>query len=324
MDWRSALLAYLRERLPSAERLEFTRVASMPAGASNETVSLDLLVACDGKEWTLPLVLRPERQDGILAPYDVERQFRTMRCLARTAVPVPAVCWYEPRSDVLGAPFFFMERVVGDTLPLFWYGARSPRLHAAAEALAHVHSVDWRRAGLSFLLPGGSAEQPLSPFACEIEAWKRRAERLGVDSDPLLVALGRYLAANEPADARHALLHGDPNLGNYLVRGDEVVAVLDWELAAIGDPRSDLGFYAALLAVFGGMTGSGGRSLLSDAYAEVTGTPLVNLAYYEAFGLYRMAVVMAGWGGRMGGFGFYGTGTIALRLSELLGPRWAA
>src|SRR5690606_35937028 len=132
------------------------------------------------------------------------------------------------------------------------------------------------------------------PLAAEIAAWHDRAERLRISRAPMVVALGEWLRANEPADARMALLHGDPNPGNYLFRGESVVAVLDWELAALGDPRSDLGFYAALHTVFGGMSGPGGRTLLSDAYEAATGQTQHNLEYYEAFGLYRMAVVTAG------------------------------
>jgi aminoglycoside phosphotransferase (APT) family kinase protein len=245
-----------------------------------------------------------------------------MRALASTAVPVPAVAWYEPDPNVLGVPFYVMERVRGETLPLFWYG-RSPRLDVAAEALAVIHQVDWRRAGLDFLLPA-SSENP-NALDCELSAWRARAERLRISRAPLLVALGGWLRANEPADAQLALLHGDPNPGNYLFAGEQVVAVVDWEVAAIGDPRSDLGFYSALHTVFGGMGMPGSRTLLSDAYERATGRTLHDLEYYEATGLYRMAVVMTGWAGRFTGMGSGSTmDAIARRLSVLLGPRWEA
>ncbi len=324
MDWRERLLSYLRAQLPSADTLEFSRLSGMPAGASNETIALDLRVTCGGRSADVPLVLRPQRNDGILAPYDVERQFRVMRALSRTAVPVPAVCWFETDPAIIGAPFFFMQRVVGETLPLFWFSP-SERLLAAARALARIHTVDWRGAGLQFLLPDTVAGVLPSPTACELASWRNRAEALRMSRAPLLVTLGHYLAENEPLDARHVLLHGDPNPGNYLFRGNDVVTVVDWELAAIGDPRSDLGFYAALMAIFGGIPGADGRTLLSDAYAAVTGIALHDLEYYEALGLYRMAIVMAGWAGRTGGVGtYYGMDAIARRLSVLLGPRWAA
>ena len=116
MDWRERLAAYLGAQLPSAERVDIVNVRGMPAGASNDTVSFDARVTLEGKVFELPLVLRPERPDGILAPYDVGRQFRVMRALSATAVPVPAVAWHEASAEVLGVPFFVMERVTGETL----------------------------------------------------------------------------------------------------------------------------------------------------------------------------------------------------------------
>jgi aminoglycoside phosphotransferase (APT) family kinase protein len=318
MPWREALERYLQQRLPSAAGLQIARTGHMPAGASNDTIALDLACECDGHRFEVPLVLRPQRADGILAPYDVARQFAIMRALARSAVPVPAVAWFEPDATAIGAPFFVMQRLQGETLPLFWYGAATPRLASVAAMLATIHAVDWQTLGLGFLLPGDGAT---SPLACDLEPWHPRATRAGLRHHPFLVALGTYLQRNEPADARNALLHGDPNPGNYLLRGDDVVAVLDWEVAAIGDPRSDLGFYAALLTVFGGMPGKAGRTLLSDAYEQAIGRRLDNLDYYEAVGLYKMAIVMSRWAGHPGLA--FGLDTIARRLDSVLGPAWA-
>jgi aminoglycoside phosphotransferase (APT) family kinase protein len=322
VPWRQRLLDYLHTRIPSAASLTIVRISGMPAGASNETVALDLAVTCDGSDYVLPLVLRPERHNGILAPYDVSRQFRIMRALASTDVPVPAVLWFEDDPGILGAPFYFMERVRGETLPLFWYGNSSTRLPAVAAALAAVHDVDWQAANLWFLVESPDATRLPPPLECDLASWRLRAVRAGLDSHPVLQALDAFLAANEPADARHALLHGDPNPGNYLVRGNDVVAVVDWEVSSIGDPRSDLGFYAALQSMFGGMPGEGGRTVLSHAYQAATGQPLANLDYYEGVGLYKMAVVLAGWGGRAGAG--YALEAIARRLSVLFGPSWAA
>lgn len=318
MDWRANLATYLDRQLPSADGVALGELSGMPAGASNDTIGVDIVVRTGDRDHTIPMVLRPERREGILAPYDISRQFRVMRALARTDVPVPSVAWLERDPSIIGAPFFFMTRERGETLPLFWYGGRSPRLEAVAKALATVHAVDWRRAGLDFLLP--SAEAP-SPLESDLAAWRARASHARIDRAPLLVTLGDFLRRNEPADARYAFLHGDPNPGNYLVEGDLVTAVLDWEVASIGDPRADLGFYSALLTVFGGVPGPDGHTVLSEAYQAVTGTPLHNLAYYEGVGLYKMAIVLVGWTGRVG-FGL-GINPIARRLSVLFGPRWA-
>ncbi|MCZ2111152.1 MAG: phosphotransferase family protein [Dehalococcoidia bacterium] len=321
MDWRPKLEAYIAATLPSARAVNVTRVGRLPAGASNETISLDLRLECDGTTFEVPLVLRPQRQDGLLAPYDIGRQFHVMRALASSDVCVPAVAWHEPTGQVLGTPFFLMERVKAETLPLFWYGP-SERLLAAAAALARIHAVNWRGCGLEFLAPYPEHEELPSPLECDVAVWRARAERMRISRAPMLVALAHWLAEHEPADARHALLHGDPNPGNYLFAGEQVAAVIDWELAAIGDPRSDLGFYSALLTIFGGFPGDRGRTLLSDAYEETTGSPLTHLEYYEALGLYKMAVVMSGWAGPFGR-GTFGMDRIGRRLEALLGPNWA-
>ncbi|MGK2964832.1 MAG: phosphotransferase family protein [Tepidiformaceae bacterium] len=285
----------------------------MPAGASNDTASLDIRMACDGHEFTLATVLRMERADGILAPYDVAREHRVMRALQGAGIRVATPLWLEESGEVLGRRFFVMERVRGETLPLYWYGGRSRRLEACAETLARIHEV---KAGAVAAAFGTETEY---------EAWQRKAAAAGIEAYPLLIRLGGWLERNEPLDARMAVLHGDPNPGNYLFDGDRVAAVLDWELAAIGDPRSDLGFYAALLAIFGGAGMRGGRTLLSEAYADVTGTQLSSLEYYAAFGLYRMAVIAAGWGRRMGDTsGYFLMEPIERELAALLGPRWAA
>jgi aminoglycoside phosphotransferase (APT) family kinase protein len=182
-----------------------------------------------------------------------------------------------------------------------------------------VHRVDWRAAGLGFLHRGIA-----SPVEHEIAAWKLRAACRGIAEAPLLVRLGGWLRSNEPPDTRLALLHGDPNPGTYVLRGDDVAAVVDWELADLGDPRSDLGFYAALMAVFGGWYSEGGQTPLSDAYARVTGASLDALAYFELLGLYKMAVVMAGWSGLRAASGpWYALSAVERRVASLLGPKWA-
>jgi aminoglycoside phosphotransferase (APT) family kinase protein len=198
---------------------------------------------------------------------------------------------------------------------------------AIAEALAAVHAVEWRRAGLGFLVSppaeagAGIGSELGTPLGTDLARWRPSLERSGLASHPLVLALAAFLRENEPHDARHTLLHGDPNPGNYLLDGGRVTAVVDWELAAIGDPRSDLGFYAALCTVFGGATVDGGRTPLSEAYAAVTGRVLRDLDYYEAVGLYKMAPILAGWAGS-GSYG-YALDVIARRLSWLFGPRWA-
>jgi aminoglycoside phosphotransferase (APT) family kinase protein len=311
--WLETLERYVASRLPHASALSLRPGGALPAGASNTTIPLDLSFECDGVTSIAPLILRPERQGGILAPYDVARQFKIMRALAPTEVPVPAVFWLERDPDILGVPFYLMARLPGvRTPPLFWYQP-SPLVDAASAALARVHGVDWRAAGLSSLL-----EDAASPLANEMAAWAPRARNTRALEEPIMHRLQQTLLANEPSDATFALVHGDTNAGNYLFRGSEVAAVVDWELATIGDPRSDLGFYAALEWFFGGGGVRDGHSLLSEGYERVTGASLRDLPFYEAWGLYRMMVIF---GGR-GMWNPYGIGAALERLDEILGRDW--
>jgi aminoglycoside phosphotransferase (APT) family kinase protein len=151
-----------------------------------------------------------------------------------------------------------------------------------------------------------------TPLEAELAVWDERARHAGSNRDPGLASLRQYLLEHEPEDARFALTHGDTNAGNYLFRGEDVAAVVDWELAAIGDPRSDLGFYAALESIFGGYNGEG-RSVLTEAYVRVTGSVLKHLDFYEAWGHYRMLVIFSG--------RWWGPGTSMGRIRELL-PGW--
>jgi len=319
VTWRRALESFLRQRLPAADAVRVEAAWHLPRGASNTTLALDLRVECEGTVSELPCVLRVQREHGLLAPYDVLREHRVLRALDRAGIPVPRPLWAAPRCDGIEAPFFLMLRVEGRSLPAFWYPSGGPELKAIAAQLAAIHALDWRRAGLGFL---ASADAPRDPLACDLAAWRTRAAARGLEGHPLLVALGEVLRRQRPRDLRLALLHGDPNPGNFLLRGEQVAAVVDWELAALGDPRSDLGFYAALQTLFFAPPAVPGVTPLSLAYEGVTGAPLGELAYFEALGLYKLAIVMAGSGG-WGGF-FTARETIERRLCELLGPRWAA
>lgn len=314
--WAEALSRYLGYRLPAARNVRVVPAGAMPAGASNATVPFDLLAECDGVAIRVPLILRPQRGAGILAPYDVARQYTIMRALARTVVPVPAVLWLESDPGVLGVPFFVMERLEDvRTPPLFWYRP-GPMVDAAAAALAAVHAVDWRAAGLAVLCP----EEARSPLAAELHSWRARAAWNGTLDDPLLVQLLETLLRNEPPDATFALTHGDTNAGNYLFRANAVAAVVDWELAAIGDPRSDLGFYAALEVMFGGGEQHDGETVLSQAYRRVTGALLTHLEFYEAWGHARMLMIF---GGSRGGWWHpFGAHAALSRLDAILGRGW--
>lgn len=319
MTWTETLSEYVRARMPEARRLELVNFGRMPAGASNETIRFDLVWEDDTERRLVPLILRPQRTTGILEPYDVARQYRVMEGLASSSVPVPRTYWLEQDPSVLGMPFYIMERVDGYSMPLMWYGggASEPVFENYARALAAVHDVDWVACGLEFLDPGGE-----TPAEGELIDWQERGRRFGVDQHPLLQSMATWLRGHQPGEQVKRLLHGDCNPGNYIFKEERVVAVVDWELATLGDPRSDLGFYGGLLAIFGGYWGAPGESRLAIAYQRAVGRQLPELPFFEALGLYKMAVILAGW--QHGGLWAspWGWGAIEQRMEEIAGHHW--
>lgn len=213
-------------------------------------------------EQRLDAVLRcAPRSEGPFPEYDLSMQFGIMRQLgARTEVPVPEVLWQEEDPAWLGVPFLTMKAVAGEP-PLDWPSYHASGFYAdlsasgrrnlwtaTIEALAKLHRADWRATGLDFV-PGGRAGD--DPERHVLQYWRRYLDEW-IKDDPREVvpvydeALD-WLEKNRPPCPRPGLVWGDAKLGNVLYRvapADaeqvEVAAVIDWEIAMIGDPQVDL------------------------------------------------------------------------------------
>lgn len=292
-----ALAAWLSARLPGTGLPHLTRIGG---GQSNPTWFVD---------WgDARLVLRKKPAGPILpGAHAVEREFRVMRALAATDVPVPRVLWLEEDASILGTPFYVMERLEGrvfaDTaLPGVTPADRRAMYLDMARVLARLHAVRPADVGLSdFGKPGNY-------FARQIARWtKQYAESTG----PRIAALDElveWLPANMPEDdGAVAIAHGDFRVGNLMWHKTEprVIGVLDWELSTLGHPLADLGFcvipwhssgdeYAGLLGRDWQGAGIPARDdFVAEylAHAIPTG-PL--LPFHIAFALFRFAVIFVG------------------------------
>lgn len=294
-----ALFDRLKAELPDFS--EPAEVRQFQGGQSNPTY---LITTPDRR-----FVLR-KKPPGKLLPsaHQVEREFRVMQALEGTDVPVPKVRFLCEDESVLGAVFYVMDYVEGRVLTDTRLTAepretRKPIFEELALTLAALHRIDPASVGLSDF---GRAENYVGR---QIDRWTKQYLAAKTDEIPEMDALIAWLPENAPSSDETAIVHGDFRLGNmiYASGSPDILAVLDWELATLGHPLSDLA-YAALpyhLPPGGPMPGLRGidveaEGLMSEqafleTYAKCVGRDDVpDFAFFLALSLFRLAGITQG------------------------------
>ncbi len=285
-DLSLGVSAVLAEQGVDAGAIE---IRPIPGGASRET----WLVGGERGRW----VLRRDPK-GSVSLVPIGEEFGLIERAAAAGVPVPAPLALEPDGGRFGTPGMLMSFVAGTSVaprilrkPEFEEARR--RLSAQlGEALARIHAID--PAGLDGLLPA-SAD---NPAIAQIDEWERQLDEIG---EPLpAVELGlRWLRAHAPAPAEPHLVHGDFRLGNFIVDEDGLAAVIDWELAHLGDPAEDIGWLCIRSWRFGNddqpVAGVGQLDEFIEAYEAAGGATVdrERLRYWEAFGNVKWAIICA-------------------------------
>ncbi len=256
------------------------------------------------------ILRRPPR--GPLPPsaHDVLREARVIGALGPTAARVPQVLAVGDDAAIIGAPFFIMEQVDGEVisteLPAIFDAPEERRRigEQLIDALVELHSVDWRAAGLEgFGKPTGYLERQLRRFG---GLWQHNRTRELEDVD----AVGNWLQANLPESGEATIVHGDYRLGNVIFEAQapaRLAAILDWEMATIGDPLADLGYFATLyvdsddppLGMFelNAMTREEGfplRAELIARYEQGSGRAMTDIRWYQTLALWKTVVFMEG------------------------------
>lgn len=227
-----------------------------------------------------------------------DNEFRLLQAVHGCGAPVPKPWWSCVDREVLGGPFYLMDRIEGETIPRRIY--RAEELAAAREqlpeqlgrALARIHRAEL---GTDLAWLPGPAEGRSSPEE-QVESIRR-----GLDASPgpapvLELAL-RWLEQNIPAEGERTLVHGDFRIGNVVVGPDGLRGVLDWELAHVGDPHEDLAWMCTRTWRFGNVDlpvgGVGLREPFYAAYEKEGGRSLDRdaLRYWELLGSAKVAVV---------------------------------
>ncbi len=310
---RSAICRWLAARLDGAGEVSIGSLQAPPSnGFSSETILFD--ASWDGPDGPVRgrrLVARvaPSGHTVFLEP-DFVGQCRVLEVLASaTDVPVPRVVGTEEDPAYLGAPFLVMEHVDGlvptDNPPYAmggWLVEATPEQQArlwwsGLEAMAAVHTLDWRGLGLGLVTEARSGRPGLEHQLAYYDDFLRWAG--GEKANPVVDAAAAWLADNRPPeDGPLALLWGDSRIGNMIFDDFRCAAVLDWEMTALGQPEADLGWWLYFDRQFTealGLprpAGFPGREETIAGYGRLVGRDLRHLDYYEVFAGYRFAVIL--------------------------------
>jgi aminoglycoside phosphotransferase (APT) family kinase protein len=289
----------------------------------------------DRNTWVLR---RPPLGHVLPTAHDMAREYRVLTALAPTGVPVPRTFAFCEDNAVNGAPFYVMAKVDGCILRTREEVDALTRDDARrcseelVDVLAEIHAVDYDAVGLGeFGRPDGYLERQLRRWNQQWESSKAA----GCPDEPAINELEQRLRAALPESPAPTIVHGDYRLDNTMLAPDDagkIVAVLDWEMATLGDPLADLGLFllywgrpeAQVVATTAVITTDAGflsRDEVVDRYATLTHRPLAALEWYEAFASYKLAIIIAGIHARflMGktlGEGFDHMGDLVTRLAE--------
>ena len=274
-------------------------VAPIEGGRSNLTYAL----SSDAGELILR---RPPTGNLLPSAHDVIREVRVQRALSASAVPVPKIILADEAGVFIGAPAYVMERVQGavirEELPggasdsVEWRRALS---HELVETLAKLHSTSPRSVGLEdFGRPRGYVER-------QIRRWENQWSRLDGPVVPEMATLLDRLKTEMVESAQFSILHGDYRLDNCVISDGEppmISAVLDWEMATLGDPLMDVGMFLfywrepddfdlEIVSTVTQLSGFPRRGDLISLYEELVGTHVENLSFYLAFAHFKFAVI---------------------------------
>jgi aminoglycoside phosphotransferase (APT) family kinase protein len=295
------VVGWLKRSLDDPGPFEATRIGG---GNSNET----LLVKSPQAQRVLR---RPPAISIAPGAHSMQREHTILTALADTDIRVPQVIAFCEDESIAPAPFLVMEKIDGvaltDALPLSY--ADEPQAirlvaNAVIDELVKLHALDWRSVGLDgFGRPDGFLRRQVGRWRSQYERSKSR-ELADFDH------VARWLESHTPPDRSPALVHGDFHLDNCLMSAQapvEVAAIIDWEMATVGDPLLDLGL---LLAFWGDdrptppaigwvqavtrAPGAPSRAELAERYATRSGADLDELDWYLALAFWKLAAIVEG------------------------------
>ncbi|MGH2785425.1 MAG: phosphotransferase family protein [Actinomycetota bacterium] len=298
-----ALERFLREAIPGEGALTVER---HQAGHSNET----FFIRRGDDEWVLR---RPPRPPYLPTAHDVKREYTVLKALEGTGVRAPATALLCEDDAIIGAPFYLMEKIDGvvirDRLPEA-IDTPEDRWRIGEElidAAAELHAVDFRDAGLDgWGKPTGYVER-------QLVRWRKQLDGATKFTRPLpdYEKIAVWLEEHQPPEQPPSIVQGDYKLDNTMFSSGppaRLVAILDWEMATIGDPLADVGWmlsfwrepndppdplHGALNDVFG-KPGWATRAELVDRYEAKSGRSMTDIRFYTALAIWKLGILLEG------------------------------
>jgi aminoglycoside phosphotransferase (APT) family kinase protein len=259
---------------------------------------------------TKKFVLR-KKPPGKLLPsaHAIEREYRILRALPETEVPVPRARLLCEEPDIIGTAFYLMDHVDGRvitsvTLPNLTPSERRAIYTDYARIAAKLHAVDYKACGLA------DFGKPEGYVARQLDRWTKQYLASKTEENADMAALIAWLGSHLPANDETAIVHGDYRIGNTILDRTEprIIAVLDWELATLGHPLSDLAYACMYYRIPSSNEGTGGLAGTAiaalgipseqefiDMYCQFSGRDrIADWPFFLAFAYFRMAAITQG------------------------------
>jgi aminoglycoside phosphotransferase (APT) family kinase protein len=309
------LEAWLGARIEGASPLRVLDLEQPKSGYSATTLMVPIEYTCHGEARAEKLVLRMENPEPAIYPQqapgidvEVELQYRVMEAIAQAGVaPIAPLLGYEADASVLGQPFFVMGYVQGEVpvenpiyTSLGFFAEASPAqrcrmVEDGIRTLARIHSLDWRRAGLEWLVAPGTTPG----IAYQLEIWEAYSRReLGDRVHPPLDRAFAWLKAHLPEASPPGFSWGDSRPGNMIWRDFQCACVTDFENAAIAPPELDLGWWLMFdrwsheTYGVGRLEGEPTRAEQTALYGECAGHEVGDTFFYELTAAARYAAIV--------------------------------
>jgi aminoglycoside phosphotransferase (APT) family kinase protein len=281
----------LRTLVPEGAGLVLGECVKIASGVSHDTYLLNAHKSSSQDDTANPeFVLRVAPTSGTQPSLDIETQYGLLKELAEKGVPVPRVYGWDSGKAFGDRPCVLMERVKGESY-VTWQSFGEKKGQETLDAvrrqfvavLANIHALDWRTLNLpNFHPPKNAHDYALK----ELKHWRSKLTKRDEEEHPILRQAALWLSRNAPR-CNHpiVIVHGDYRLNNIIVKDSVIRAILDWEVAGLGDPIADLGM--AAMSVWG--RGFFTRQELLREYKTVTGlsASVEELCYWEALNYFK-------------------------------------